>query len=187
MPASHERVPNRPLSGLELAQIIEKDVKNILQRDGMLSNNVAFSRVSFEVRVSIHMDNPIYPEHVITVHSRPPAVNVLPIHPELAALESAPLSDGEGEGPELSEDETVFSVETHRQVASPNMARVENGMPIKIEKRNMDTGQVELKDQKFTGDMPDPLSVGNLTQSVDTSEDQRAKWNKPKKERHHGH
>ncbi len=181
MPASHERVPNRPLSGLEAAQIIEKDVHNILSRDGMFSSNIAYGRLSYEVRVTVHMDNPMYPEHVATVLSRPAGVNVIPTNPQLAALENVPLADGENGKPPLTDSETMFSQEIHREIASPNMARVEGGMPIKIEKRNPDTGMIELKDQKFTGDMPDPLSVGNLTRESETSEDQRNKMNRPRK------
>lgn len=181
MPASHERVPNRPLAGNELVQIIEKDVHDILARDGMFTQNIAFGRASYEVRISMHLDNPIYPQHVATIQSRPAAVNVISLKPEMAALETFPLADNEGNKPELTEDETMFSTERHREIASPNAARVEHGMPLKIEKRNLDTGVTELKDQKFVGDLPDPLSVGNLTRDTEASVDERVRLNKARK------
>lgn len=181
MPISNERVPNKPLSGPELVQIIEKDVHDILSRDGMFNINIAFRRVSYEVRVTMHLDNPIYPEHVSTTLSRPAGKNVVEVKPELGALEPHPLADNERGKPELSEDETIFSQERHREIASPNMARVEHGIPLKIDKRNMDTGVMETKEQKFIGDIPDPLSVGNLTRDLDTASSERVKLNRPVK------
>src|SRR2546429_7494529 len=118
MPISNERVPNRPLSGLELAKIIQKDVQDILSRDGMFTNNIAFARVSYEVRVSLHLDNPVYPEHISTTLSRPASKQQVEAQPELAAIETSPLKDP------LSVEELIASEERHREIQSPNMARV---------------------------------------------------------------
>lgn len=174
MPASHERVANRPLSGTELKKIILKDVEAILDKDGMLSNNLAYGRIAYEVRVSMHLDNAAYPEHISTIYSRPRSKSEVEKEPELAAIELGPLVEP------LTEDETVASTEVQRQIASPNMARVENGLPLQIEKRDLDTGTVKIVEQKFKGDIPDPAEVGNVVTASLTSEDQRAKWNKPR-------
>lgn len=177
MPASHEKIPNRPLAGNELVQIIERDVHDILTRDGMFTQNIAFGRVSYEIRVSLHLDNPLYPQHVSTVMSRPASKQQIAADPALAAVEYGPLVDP------LTEDETVFAQERHREIQSPNAARVENGMPLILEKKNLDTGAVEQVQQMYKGDMPDPLSVGNLIRDDGVSDDQRQKWDKPKKVR----
>jgi hypothetical protein len=44
MGASHDRIPNKPLSGTELKAIILRDVAAILDRDGMYTNNIAFGQ-----------------------------------------------------------------------------------------------------------------------------------------------
>lgn len=175
MPASHERIPNRSLSGTELVQIIERDVHNILTRDGMFTNNIAFARVSYEVRVSVHLDNPIYPEHIAIVLSRPQSKQEIEKDPQLAAIEPSPLVEP------LTEQETVFSEEMHREIASPNMARIEHEIPLIIEKRNLDTNMIERKEQKFVGDIPDPATVGNITSDKSTGDDQRQQWKTKKK------
>ena len=175
MPASSERVPNSPLSGHELVEIIKKDVADILGRDGLFTSNIAFPRVSYEVRVSVHMDNPMCPKHETVIQSRIASKQQVAANPELASIETPPLAEP------LTESETVFSEETTRQVASPNMARIEAGLPIQIDKRNPDTGFMERKDIKYTGDVPEPSSVGNVSETNPTSEDQRQKWNRPRK------
>lgn len=174
MPASHERVPNRPLSGVELRKIIERDVNRILERDGMFTQNIAFGRVSYEVRVSIHMDNPMYPLHEANILSQPASKQEVEADPTLGALGKGPLDN-------VSDDEALFSEEVHREIASPNVARLEAELPLIMEKRNMDTGVVEQKEVHYTGDVPDPATVGNVTTETQTINDQRAKWNRPRK------
>lgn len=173
MPASHERVPNRPLSGPELVKIVEKDVHDLLSKDGMFSRNIAFSRVSYEVRVSLHLDNPVYPEHVAEVLSRTPSKQA--VAKGDGSVEVSPLAGS------TTDEEIVFSQERHREIASPNMARVEADLPLMVEYKNLDTGQIEQREQKFKGESPDPLSVKNLTKDTDTTEAQRTKWKKPRK------
>lgn len=177
MPSSLDRVPNTPLSGSELRQIIEKRVHEVLMRDGLFTQNIAFSRVSFEVRVSIHLDNPLYPEHISNVYSSIPSKQEVETLPQLGALEPPPLIEP------TSDEEAVFSEELAETIASPNMARITNGLPIIVQKTNMDTGQIENKEIKYAnaGGSPDPMSVGNLIRETSTVEDQRTKWKRPRK------
>lgn len=174
MPALSERVPNKGLTGQEVKEIILRDVRRILERDGLFTQNISFSRVSFETRVSIHLDNPMYPEHVSITLSRPPSKQEVAANPALASLEAPPL-----EG--TTESEFVFSEELHREIASPNMARVEHELPIQIEKKNLDTGQIETKEVHFTGDTPEPASVGNITTEKSTVQDQKTQWDKKRR------
>jgi hypothetical protein len=175
MPASHERIPNRLLSGVELRTIILKDVQDILEKDGMFTNNIAFGRVAYEVRVSVHMDNPYYPEHVSTTLSRRASDQQIESNPGIDAIELGPLIEP------LSDNDAVFSEERQRQIASPNLARAEHDLPIQIQKRNMQTGIVETHEQKFKGEFPDPAEVGNVVSDKTTIEDQRQKWNRPRR------
>lgn len=175
MPASHEQIPNKPLSGSELVEIIEKLVHKTLTKDGMFSQNIAFRRVSAEVRVSLHMDNPVYPEHVATALTQRASIQEIEANPQLAALEAPPLKLP------LSGEETVFSEETHIEIASPNMARISNDMPIIQERRNLDTNQIDRKEVRYTGDLPDPATVGNTSTTTGTSVDQRQKWDRLKR------
>lgn len=174
MPATYERIPNRNLSGPELAAIIIKDVQDIISRDGMFNLNISYGRVSYEVRISLHMDNPIYPQHITTVLSKGPSVQEAAASPQLTALEPPPLKAP------LTEGEAVSSTEKHRVIMSPNMSRIENDMPLIQSVRDPQLGPVD-KEVKYTGDKPDPASVGNATTEKDTTEQQRATWGLPKK------
>ena len=171
MPASHERVPNKALSGAELKEIIKKEVAKILDRDGMYSNNLAYGRVSFEVRVSLHLDNPRYPLHISEVLSRPASKQEVETEPDLAALISPPLEDE-------SDDAVIVSTEEQVAIASPNVARIENDMPLTITTKDMDTGFPKEVQQKFKGSIPDPAEVGNVRKTVDSTQDQKNKWRK---------
>jgi len=174
MPASHEKIPNRALSGYELAQIIKKKVDEKLSRDGMFTVNIAYERVSFEVMVTVHMDNPHYPQHVSQILSTGPSKQEVAKNPELGSLETFPLSGN-------LEDEIVFGEETKVVIQSPNMARVENDLPILEQKLDLGTGQLKNRNIMYKGDMPDPAEVGNSTEVVNKSEEAKANINKRKK------
>ena len=174
MPATYERAPNKALTGEELKEIVLKDVKRILDRDGLFTNNIAFERTAYEVRVSIHMDNPMYPVHVNTTHSVPIDKVSISKEPQLAAIGTAPLG-------KPSEEAVVFSEEISRQIQSPNASRVEHDMEVPIPAKDIDTGRVTEKMVKFTGDKPDPASVGNTFVERSTVTDQKREWDKRKR------
>ena len=175
MPASNERIPNKPLSGSELKEIILKDVDFVLTRDGMLSHNIAFGRVSYEVRVSIHMDNPLYPEHISVILSRAASKQQVEANPSLSSIEPTPPLKN------TSDVDVVFSEEIHREISSPNMARIEASMPVFKLNKNLDTGVVEEIPIKYSGDTVNPGEVGNKKVETRTVEDQSRKWGKSKK------
>lgn len=176
MPASHERVPNRPLSGRELGEIIKKDAAALVDRDGMFNNNIAYGRVSYELRITMHVDNPIYPEHISKVLSKRASIQEVEAKPELASIEIPPLA-------EPSEEDTVVSLERQRTIASPNAARVEHDMPLIMggHATELQPDGTFDKKIKYTGDKPDPASVGNITSDKDVSESQRSAYGLPKK------
>lgn len=108
---SSEIVSNRPLSGRELLELVVADLRAVLEKDGLFSPYIAFGRIGYEVEVRLHMDNVNYPEHRARAASRP-----------------ARLADP---APDALEVAKVRS----REVRSPNIARIEAGLPIKIQTR----------------------------------------------------
>lgn len=135
MPTSREIVAQRPLAGAELAKIIVADVTNVLGQSGLLVGHIAYGRVAYEVRVILHMDNPAYPKDETVVRSKPYPKDVTEGEhgsPQLAAVERLPLRN-------VSPDAYLAADELHREIASPNAARVENGLPITVIRREQNS------------------------------------------------
>lgn len=167
MPTSKELVANKPLAGPDLAKIIQSDVAQLLQRDGMFSPHVAYGRVSYEVRVTMHMDNPSYPTHVTTMRSEKRSDNQVAAEPELAAIEpDLPLK-------EPSLEEYVASVERQRRIDSPNLARIEHQLPVTVqvagEGGSSQEKQVVYPKEAVEGVAPAPTDI-DLTRNT------RAAW-----------
>lgn len=133
-PTSKELVANRPLRGDELMKIIEADVHDVLSRDCMMTTRVAYGRVAYELRVILHMDNPAFPASEAVIKSKLAASDVIAQQPELAAIEPAPPLKG------ASEDSYVSATERHRDITSPNVSRIEHGLPITVIRPGFDTG-----------------------------------------------
>lgn len=133
-PTSKELVANRPLRGDELSKIIQADVAEILSRDCMLTTRVAYGRVSYTVRVVLHMDNPSFPESTSVLQSQRRSDNEVELAPELAAIEGPPPLKG------ATEESYVSAQERTREIDSPNVARIENGLPITVLRPGFDTG-----------------------------------------------
>jgi hypothetical protein len=177
MPTAREQVPNNPLRGDELAKIIEADVHDVLQRDCMMTSRVAYGRVSYELRVILHMDNPAFNTSTTVVQSHQAADDKVEKEPQLAALEPAPplkkplseleickncgeLKDGAhfipaadeskllclaNDGvteyePELSTNAYVSATQRTRVIESPNVSRIEHGLPVSVLRQGRDTG-----------------------------------------------
>lgn len=168
MPASNERIMNKALSGREVAAIIRKRVEEILAKDGMYSSNIAYSRVAFNIRVSLQANIAGLPEHITEIHSIAGSKTEVKNNPSMEALGVMPL-----ELPADPEDEAISSTEIKEQIQSPNVARIEHGMPIPTGKMDPETGTE--RSITYTGDMPDPVAVGNKLEVTDTSEDQTFK------------
>lgn len=135
MPARSELVSNRPLRGDELAKIIEADVHDVLSRDCMMTSRVAYGRISYELRVVLHMDNPAFPQSETIIRAKRPSDNLLDLQPELAAIEGAPPL-----AKPLTEDAYVSATQRNRAIDSPNVARIEHGLPISVVRQGRDTG-----------------------------------------------
>ncbi len=111
MPLSSEIVSNRSLSGRELLELVVADLRAMLERDGLFSPYVAFGRIAYDVEVRLHMDNLTYPEHKSRAASRPPVL------------------------PDPSPDAIQVAKVRSREIRSPNVARIEAGLPICVQTR----------------------------------------------------
>ncbi|MGH7181963.1 MAG: hypothetical protein ACREJN_08310 [Nitrospiraceae bacterium] len=165
MPASNERVQNKGLSGSELSTIIQNRVKEVMSRDGMFVDRIAYQRVKFEVRVTLHLDNPLYPKHITSVLAPNYSDQDLQNNPELATLERGPLPLTEP----LTADSAVVSVQVDEVIASPNGARIEHDMKLKMDVTNREKGFIEEKQISYSGDKPNLEALGNTVEVKDTS------------------
>jgi len=129
VPTAGEIVANRPLAGSDLAKIILADVAQVLEQNGMLSGHIAYGRVSYEIRVTLHLDNPSMPSDTSAVRSVPRAHNVVAGDPALAAIEGPPPLAG------ADASSFVSAIERHRDIDSPNAARLAHGLPLPILRR----------------------------------------------------
>jgi hypothetical protein len=157
MPTSRELVANRPLTGSEWSKIILSDVADLLAGNGMLTDFAAYGRCSHEVRVTLHLDNPAFADPTETLRSKPRSDNEVAARPELAAIEdSPPLKDP---GP----DAYVSSVERHRDIPSPNLARIEHGLPVQVLTTDCNGHTVEkavvYPEQVAAGEGPPPVDT----------------------------
>jgi hypothetical protein len=138
MPTRHELVPNKPLPGADLAEIIKADVAAVLAGDCFLTPFIAYQRCSYEVRVTLHMDNPSTPKTVAVAKSKPIADDKVEADPRLAAVEVFPLT-------RPSAEDVVQSTERSRVIDSPNAARVAYGIPIDVITRDNNGAATERK------------------------------------------
>lgn len=148
MPLSNETVPNKPLSGEELKKIILQDITSILDRDGMLQHHLAYGRVAYEVRVTLQLANPYLPEHKVSRKSQDPPKNLPPGDPK-KDINAPPLTRKYAKG------SVVVGSERERTIDSPNHARIENGLPVTIQRRGEGGRIVEQEVKYDSEDLPD--------------------------------
>lgn len=159
-PTERELVPNPPLAGTDLAQIILRDVSDLLANDCMLTGHIAYHRVAYEVRVTLHMDNPAFPTSVSTMTSRPRSTAEIVADPSLEAIESAPPLEKP-----LTDEALVSASERHRDIRSANVARIEHGFPITLQHRNRD-GHVEEEQVKYPSSVVEDEVVPPIDRDV---------------------
>ena len=152
MPAGREKVVNQTLSGSELKQIILRDFTTLLDNHGLLSHQIAYGRVGYQLILKLHVDNAMRPDGTIEMSSRAPARNIVDKHPELTAVESAPLAS-----PSL--DAVIDAVQVTREIDSPNAERLRNGIPIPVQRRQ-DDGTIIT--EQVTYPPSDESGAGNI-------------------------
>lgn len=131
MTTAREVVHNRALSGEELKDILRANFEKLLANEGMLSHYIAFGRVSYDMTLRLHVDNPYMPEIQTGTKSKLAAWNEVQENPNLAVLETPPLI-----GP--SAEASVGATNLHHDITSPNEERLRHGMPIPIIREQQD-------------------------------------------------
>jgi hypothetical protein len=128
MPLSTEVVSNKPLTGPELVTIIEHDLRGLLEKDGMFNSHIAYGKVGYRIVVELALANPTYPKHTV-VGGQPVALDP-------------------------TDDVTKVELSRERVVKSPNVARIANNLPVKIQTRQ--EGKVVEKDLNYVGEVDLP-------------------------------
>lgn len=164
MPTSNELVANRPLAGSDLLKIIMEDVQRMLDGDAFLTGHVAYHRIAYELRLTLHMDNFSYPKSVTPVRSRPRSETERDDKPELAAIESGP--------PLVAPSKSAYltSTELTRDIPSPNLARIEHGIPVTIMRRDPNTGGMVEENIKYPSEIGEsefvPPTITDVSEAV---------------------
>ena len=125
-PTSRELVSNKPLAGVELAEVIRHDVDRLLRESGFLAGQTAYSQVAYELRLTLHLGLPAMPTATDAARSRSQASDAIAADPALAALEPFPLA-------RPAPDAILSSTQITREIQSPNLTRVEHSLPITVE------------------------------------------------------
>lgn len=148
MPSSNERVVNRALSGTEMKELIRADFEKLLANEGLLSDYMAYGRVSWTITLKLHMDNYLNPESESQTSSRP----------EQPGVESFPLENTTGK-------DVRTAVEAKRTVTSPNQERIRAGMPVPVAVRQHDgTTTIEhVNYPKDVAEIKDNLVIDDVT------------------------
>ncbi len=195
MPTAKEVVLNRVLSMSELSEILRRDFDAMLAHDGLLSSSVmGVGRVAYEIRLTMHLANPANPTHQASMKSKRATNLEVVENPPLAALEAKmplpvlclecgfPREAHDAAGAYVDprnpgmyhqwtpDEAVVHAVERARDIESPNLARIQHQMPIRVETRGID-GRVEQKEVIY----PKEIAEGEGTPPTDTDVSEAAK------------
>src|SRR4051812_27137679 len=125
MTTSKEIVINKGLNGEEVKQLLRRDFERLLANEGLLSHHVAYGRIAWDVRLRLHLQNPMSPESESSIASQRVGSNIITQDPSLAAIEKLPLSPA-------PPDSVVSGIELSHTVESPNLERVNSGIPVPV-------------------------------------------------------
>ena len=159
MPTTNEIVHNKMLSGSELRKIILADTERLLANDGLLSDHIAYGRITYEIIIRKHMDNFMKPEDVSWVSSTPKA----------GVVERGPVLH------DPSPEAIVDAQRVTRVIDSPNTERIRTGLPVPVHVTQQD-GSTTIESIKYP---PQPeLGKGNVKQD-DVTAEARSEWGLP--------
>jgi hypothetical protein len=135
MPTLSEKVVNRPLSGIELKAILRAAFDKLLDGEGLLADRVAYGRVSYELRLTLHTGNVFWPVSVTTVDSarRGAVTDVLPVAEgeQLPQPEPIPMRNP-------PPDAMFGATQLDHTIDNPNAERLRHDMAIPVERRQAD-------------------------------------------------
>lgn len=144
---SRELVINKGLTGEETKQLIRRDFEKLLSNEGLLSPHVAYGRIGWKIKLTLQMPNPMMPESVSTIDSRAEGQNHLKDSPQLASVEPLPLKPAPEDG------SVVSATEVSHVVESPNLERVNAGLPVPLHVKQNDGSVIQ---ENVVYPAPDP-------------------------------
>lgn len=166
MPLSNEAIPNSPLTGPELRDVVLLYLRRQMENDWVFNAGTSYPRVAFSVTVEFHFVNPHFSKHELHVRA-----------PIEGAIEGAPPLKEIGPGDTQLVDAFRFDV----SVENPNLTRVDAEMPIIITKGARPTpggilGGVEKREVRYEpGGFEKPIAPVEYDLSAVTAE----KWGVP--------
>jgi hypothetical protein len=120
-PTTSEKVVNKPLTGSELKGYLLSICQRLLDAEGLLSEHIAFGKVSGTVKLTLKLENAYFPESVTSIEFAKEDPN-------------APVT-GENEFGQQTASWTMDN---------PNAERVRLGLPVPVETKQLDgTKQIE--------------------------------------------
>jgi len=148
-PTANEVISQKPLSATEIKEILRLDLERLLEGEGLLSHYMAYGRISYDLTLRLHMDNPMMPESKVTVTSKP----------------APPLADP-------SPEAVASGTNVHRNISSPNAERLRHALPVPVSVKGQD-GTTQTEFIKYP---PQPdLGEGDVTVS-DVTKDVKSAW-----------
>ena len=91
-PTKSEMVANRALSGEEVKELMLADFVRLISQESLLKPHLAYGRISWRIRYTLHTGNQIMDDIGSEIDSKPEGSNITAAIPEIAAKESYPLS-----------------------------------------------------------------------------------------------
>jgi len=149
MPTSNETIPNKALSGAELKAIMKEKFAHLLANDSMLSDHLAYGRISYDITIRLDFDSPYYAMPIVnTIASSPVGRNIVePNNPELAAIESGPPLKGPH-----TDKRMISGTNIRHEITNPNKERLAHGMSVPVDvKRNDGSVRTESIDYPRQG------------------------------------
>jgi hypothetical protein len=154
-----ETIPNKALSGAELKKIMMEKFAHLLHNDTMLGDYMAYGRISYDITLRMHIDNPSSSGLVVdTIASSPVGKNIISAMPEMEALESGPPLKGP-----LTNKSTASGSRVTHVVTSPNSERLAHELPVPVESRKGD-GSIRTEQVKYPKQPPlDNVKLEDIT------------------------
>lgn len=135
MPTGNEIVQQRGLNGEELKAIMIRDFTEMLNKDAMFAKRIEYARAAYRIKFQVFTGIPSFPEHANQLSSAPPPKGFkVDKSGGREALATPETIKREGEAP------LVVGQQRDRVIDSPNLARIENDLPITVQRRDPEKG-----------------------------------------------
>ena len=121
-PVQNEKIVNRPLTGSELKSYLLSVCQRLLDAEGLLSEHIAFGRVSGTVKLTLKLDNAYFPESTTSIEFK----------------KEDPDRIGQSGENEFGQQTATWTMD------NPNAERVRLGLKVPVETKQLDgTRQIE--------------------------------------------